>query len=129
MKISEYQERIIDAIFETVETETGFGREDIRSRRRTHELVVARFIAIFLAKKITRMKLKSLGWSFNRDHSSIIHALTEVRVWVEAPMRYLPEMIQLQKIETEVDRRVGAYVVEKIRLVKEVKDTSRTTSI
>lgn len=101
---SKFENLVIDETFRLVEQETGFNREVLISRLRKNEVVSARFIAIYVVKKLTRLSLKSIGSVFNRDHSSIIHALAEVSIWSETPHRYIAEMIMLEKVTTAVSQ-------------------------
>jgi len=53
--------------------------EQLKSKRKTAELVRARQIAMYLCRKYTSNSLKSIGEEFGgRDHSTVIHAITTV---------------------------------------------------
>jgi len=55
------------------------GIEQLRSRRKTADLVRARQIAMHLCRKYTPMSLKAVGKEFGgRDHSTVIHAISTV---------------------------------------------------
>lgn len=47
----------------------------ILSKRRTADLVQARHAAIWLAHKVTGQSSEQIGRRFDRDHSSILHAI------------------------------------------------------
>lgn len=97
-----YERKLIDVTFEVLEAETGFTKEVIVSRSRTTDVVITRFIGMYILKKLTKMNLKSIGQTFNRDHSSVIHAMDGVRHWMEVPHRYIAETLMLQKVTAEV---------------------------
>ncbi len=48
------------------------------SKCRDRELVIARQLAAYFIKKYTALSLKSIGSIFNRDHSTIIHAIQTI---------------------------------------------------
>lgn len=69
----------IDYIQKAVAAHYSISLEDLKSKSRKRELVTARQIAMFFAKKYTNHSLKSIGHYFGgRDHSTVIHALQAV---------------------------------------------------
>ncbi|MCP6726167.1 chromosomal replication initiator protein DnaA, partial [Klebsiella pneumoniae] len=47
----------------------------LRAKTRKQEVVIARQVAMFLAKDLTNCSLKTIGLNFGgRDHSTVIHA-------------------------------------------------------
>jgi hypothetical protein len=52
--------------------------EALEGRRRTEKIVLPRFIAIHLIRKWTGLSSTEIGCLFNRDHGSILNALTQV---------------------------------------------------
>ncbi len=58
--------------------------EQIKSKRKTADIVRARQIAMYLSRKHTTGSLKSIGEEFGgRDHSTVIHAITTVENFLE----------------------------------------------
>jgi chromosomal replication initiation ATPase DnaA len=112
MIISPYDRHVIETTLQRIETETGFEADDLRSRKRNSELIIARFITVFVIKKHTRLTLKCIGREFGRDHSSILHALDEVKNWLSCPQRYISEVIQLERISTAVKEEMSRYLEE-----------------
>ena len=100
--LSTFEKKVVDETFKILEVESGFTREMITSKSRKTEVVSARYVAMYVVKKMTKLSLASIGEVFDRDHSSIIHALDNVQVWFESPKRYIPEMIMIQKVTTTV---------------------------
>jgi len=69
----------MDYIQKTVAAHYNISLEDLKSKSRKRELVTARQIAMYFAKKYTNHSLKSIGYYFGgRDHSTVIHALQTV---------------------------------------------------
>jgi len=67
----------IDEIQRIVSEYLGISVEDMKSKNRKKEMVLARQIAMFLCKNYTDFSLKSIGYHFgSRDHSTVIHAIT-----------------------------------------------------
>jgi len=52
--------------------------EDLRSRSRKRSIAFPRQVAMFLARKYTEESLADIGRAFNRDHSTVIHAIKTV---------------------------------------------------
>lgn len=69
----------IDSIQEAVSTLFGVPVEDIKGKSRKQELVYPRQVAMYLAKELTNLSLKSIGYHFGgRDHSTVIHAVQTI---------------------------------------------------
>ncbi len=52
---------------------------DITSARKTTEIVFPRQVAMYLARKMTLLSLKSIGNYFgNRDHATVKHAVEKI---------------------------------------------------
>jgi chromosomal replication initiator protein len=56
--------------------------EDLRSRSRKRSIAFPRQVAMFLARKYTEESLADIGRAFNRDHSTVIHAIKAVSTQV-----------------------------------------------
>jgi chromosomal replication initiator protein len=76
---------------------------DAKTRKR--EVVIARQTAMVIIKEITDMSLKSIGFIFgNRDHSTVIHALTAVSDMIDTDKRYAFKIAELrEKIYSRVN--------------------------
>lgn len=80
----ENQEISIDAIQKEVGEYLGISVEDMQSKVRKKEIVLARQIAMYFAKEYTEFSLKSIGYHFGgRDHSTVIHAITCINDYLE----------------------------------------------
>ena len=52
--------------------------EDLRSRSRKRAVAFPRQVAMYLARKYTEESLVDIGKTFNRDHSTVLHAIKSV---------------------------------------------------
>ena len=68
----------IEAIQDAVCTALHVRRGDLISPRRTPDVTRARHIAIYLSRELTELTLAEIGRQFNRDHSTILHAIRNV---------------------------------------------------
>lgn len=69
----------VDSIVETVAENFGVKKVDIMGKSRRQEIALARQIAMYMTKQLTRNSLKSIGLSFGgRDHSTVIHAVKTI---------------------------------------------------
>jgi len=73
----------------------------VREKTRKQEIVEARQIAMFLAKKYTKSSLKTIGLQFGgRDHSTVIHAISTVEERLTTSPRHKRILKELeQKID------------------------------
>ncbi len=58
----------------------GITRSDITGRRRTYQVALARQVAMFLAKDLTKLSYPQIGRKFGwRDHTTVIHGVNKVK--------------------------------------------------
>jgi len=67
-------EQIQDAVCQVLHLSPG----DLTSTRRTPDVVRGRHIAVYLTRELTELTLAEIGRQFNRDHSTVLHALRSV---------------------------------------------------
>ncbi len=67
-------EQIQDSVCRTLH----ISRVELTSPRRTPDIIRARHLAIYLARELTDLTLAEIGRQFNRDHSTILHAIRSV---------------------------------------------------
>ena len=73
------KEVTIDTIIESVTEHFKVRIPDLKGKSRLREIVLPRQIAMYLAKELTNLSLKSIGYHFGgRDHSTVIHAIQTV---------------------------------------------------
>lgn len=63
-----------DQITDTVCQHFSLSMGEIRSRRRSRQLVVPRQIAMFLCRRLLGASFPDIGLAFDRDHSTVMHA-------------------------------------------------------
>jgi chromosomal replication initiator protein len=68
----------VQAIQEAVCSEFGVSRQDLLSPRRTTRVSRARHLAMYLARDLTSLSLTEIAREFNRDHSTVLHAIRAV---------------------------------------------------
>lgn len=69
----------IESITKTVCDTLGVVENKIRDKTRKKEIVLARQIAMYLSKELTKSSLKTIGLHFGgRDHSTVIHSCTSI---------------------------------------------------
>jgi len=69
----------IETITKNVCDMLGVAENKIRDKTRKKEVVLARQIAMYLSKELTKSSLKTIGLHFGgRDHSTVIHSCTSV---------------------------------------------------
>ena len=69
----------LKTITEAISAYFNISIENLKSKRKTAELVRARQLAMYLCRKHTTSSLKSIGDEFGgRDHSTVIHAITSI---------------------------------------------------
>jgi len=54
-------------------------QEEIMIRNRKHEYVKARYVIYYLLKKYTSLGVTRIGQMFQRDHTTVIHGLNELK--------------------------------------------------
>ena len=74
--VSDEKEINIDTVQELVADFYNTTIADMKSKSRKREIVYPRQVAMYLAKELTELSLKSIGYHFGgRDHSTVIHAI------------------------------------------------------
>jgi chromosomal replication initiator protein len=68
----------IGAIQEAVATASGLTREQLLSSSRTPRIARARQLAMYLSRELTEAPLATIARAFDRDHTTVLHALRAV---------------------------------------------------
>ena len=78
------REVTIDTIIEAVTEQYKVKITDLKGKSRLREIVLPRQVAMYLAKELTNLSLKSIGYHFGgRDHSTVIHAIQTVNDFMD----------------------------------------------
>lgn len=73
------QKRITcDLVQQTVADYYSVSVADMKAKRRNREIAIPRQVAMFLTREMTDMSLTQIGGSFNRDHTTVIHACEKI---------------------------------------------------
>jgi chromosomal replication initiator protein len=68
----------VDAIQEAVCSVRGVSRQDLLSAKRTARISHARQLAMYLTRQETSLSLAQIAREFNRDHTTVLHAIRTV---------------------------------------------------
>ena len=68
----------VAAIQDAVASVVGIARADLLSAKRTPQIARARHLAMYLARELTPLSLSQIAREFDRDHSTVIHAIRSV---------------------------------------------------
>lgn len=94
----------IDYITKTVCEFFNVDENKVREKNRRKEVVLARQVAMYLAKQLTKSSLKTIGLHFGgRDHSTVIHAQISVEQMIKDDAKFEDIVTSLKnKIELSV---------------------------
>lgn len=88
----------VDYIQKTVCEFVGINMELLKENTRKREVVYARQISMYLAKKYTKNSLKEIGKHFgNKDHSTVIHSIQVVDNQLEVDKKFREDIDELKK--------------------------------
>lgn len=88
----------IDYIQKTVAEHFRVSVDEIKSKTRKKEIVIARQVAMYFAKIYTNHSLKVIGYHFGgRDHSTVIHAMHSVEDMIETDSRFKNSVEDIKK--------------------------------
>lgn len=88
----------IDYLQKVVSEHYNVSLEDLKSKTRKKEVVIARHVAMYLAKQYTNHSLKSIGqYCGGRDHSTVIHALQSVNDMLTTVPRFKSSLEDLKR--------------------------------
>jgi len=88
----------IDKIQQVVASYYDMSENILKSKTRKQEAVLARQIAMYLSKKMTKHTLKTIGLHFGgRDHSTVVYAINEIQSMVEGDSGLRDSLETLEK--------------------------------
>lgn len=87
----------IDKIFRTVSNALGVPVEEIKGRRRTHEIAAARHACTYLLKKLTDLSLIDIGRALDRDHATVINSIKKIEQEIEKNPEFAFQMKELMR--------------------------------
>jgi len=68
------------------------GKEEIKGKKRSKDVAMARHVAVYIIRKATDMSLKSIGKIFDRDHTTMMSSLDVVEAEMEADATFEHEI-------------------------------------
>jgi hypothetical protein len=75
-------DRALQAIINRTAREFNVDPIQLMGRRRHQEIALPRHVAMYLAHKMTRETATSIGKAFNRDHTTVLHAIGKVEMLI-----------------------------------------------
>lgn len=91
-----------EAILKEVKNEFGFSEEELKGRKRTPKLALARQVAMFLVRNILDLSLTEIGDFFGgKDHSTVIHAIDKIENLRKTDMELA---IKIERITNRINR-------------------------
>lgn len=102
-----------DQILEVVCDHFDVSEKEVRGPVRERHLVVARHLLCYLAKHFTPLTLVSIGNRLNRDHTSVIYALSKIDDYIvtKDEMMYTDIIFLTEKLK-DMDRDLKQKVIE-----------------
>lgn len=96
--------RPIAHIQERVAREFGLTTYQIKSPRRTRSIARPRQLAMYLAQRITRKSLPTIAEAFDRDHTTVLHAIDVM----EHELARDPQWAKLaRQLQAELTQEIG----------------------
>ena len=88
---------MIERILSAVSRKYGISIEDIKSKKKTENIVNARHLSIYITRKLTDLSLPAIGKIFSRDHSTIISSINKVDINIRTVKNYEEDLNSLIK--------------------------------
>lgn len=87
----------VDQITEIVANTFNLKENDIRGTSRKNEILIARQIAMYLARTILGLSLNKIGDFFGKDHSTVIHTLRKVEKMLKSNAEIVQKIEEIKK--------------------------------
>ena len=97
----------IDEIIVEVAKTYNVSPTDILSNRRTASLVLARQVAMYIARETTELSYKSIGESFAKDHTTVLYNVNKIEEFLR-DRPYQKELVD-DIIKNLKSRKMGSY--------------------
>ena len=88
----------IDAIQKKISEYYKISTRDMTSKRRAREIARPRQVAMYISKELTSRSLPEIGRRFDRDHSTVIHAIKTVRTLMNQDHAFRDEVTHIKHI-------------------------------
>ena len=89
LNINKYDERFIEEIIKIVSSQLAVKISDIKAHNKNKNLVAARQIVMYLARKLTKASFPDIGQKIGgRDHSTVIYANNKIINSIESDSKF-----------------------------------------
>ena len=96
--VNRHKEITLEGIIEIVSEHYGISMDKILSRSRKRDIVSARQLAMYLAKKMTKNSLKVIGEEFGgKDHTTVLYACRAIDNLIHTDRQFRDELVALEK--------------------------------
>ena len=85
----------VEDIMETTSRFYNLESNDLYSKSRQASIVLPRQTAMYLARKLTNQSLVAIGRSFNRDHTTVMHAIDKIEALIKSDQELVEEVEQI----------------------------------
>ena len=98
--ISLYQKEItIEHIIDTVCSYMNIDKERLNSAERTREVAIARQLAMYLAKQLTKIPLSAIGAAIgNRNHATVLHSCKTITNLIDTDKAFKLQVEELERL-------------------------------
>ena len=98
--ISLYQKEItIEHIIDTVCSYLNIDKERLNSAERTREVAIARQLAMYLAKQLTKIPLSAIGAAIgNRNHATVLHSCKTITNLIDTDQPFKLQVEELERL-------------------------------
>jgi chromosomal replication initiation ATPase DnaA len=84
-------------------------REDLVGPSRQRKYVMPRWLAMSLARELGRKSLPQIGRAFNRDHTTVIHAIRRLKALADNDRDLdMTREILVGRVMAQIERRIDA---------------------
>ncbi len=90
--LSNEQKFTLERIIEFTCEHFGVARKLMLGKGRSKEVALARQVGMYIAKNHTKFSLKAIGLEFNRDHSTVVHAVKSITEKIETDPDFTEEI-------------------------------------
>ena len=87
----------IDSVILQITKSYNLSKGDLLSKSRNGEIALARQIAMYLVRSMTNLSFVAIGQAFNRDHSTVMHALTKIEKMMKEDNTFRENIENLKK--------------------------------
>jgi chromosomal replication initiator protein len=98
---TEEQSVPIESIQKCVASHFNLRVSDLKAKKKTKQIVLARQIAIYLSRKLSKLSLVEIGERFGgKDHSTVLHAIKKIEHHIRTDQRILGN---IEKIKSKIN--------------------------